>query len=438
MSTYAQGGYSQVIFHKDTNTIEKQQLLYSSNEWISYTTFTDIVMHQSLQTMSGLPHLTHYSISHSTTSNLPCLSMHMPFLGQTLYDYMKKIPMHDRLHEITHLMTQVIDICCDLQHQGILHTDIKPNNILVDSNQKVHVIDFNIVSIQKNPTEWVQGIGTWNYAPPEIVLHFQPTVTSIPWSIGMMIASLCYRFPFPSRTARPTSKQSASRRFWRKLQEHLHTTNYDHWPIPSDFETRFPPIWCDLLRDALRWDPSTRISLEDMRTRINAYHVPTITKTIEWPCDPSQWPLAVRARIIGWFFQFCKAWDLFHLFSNMVCILDRSGVFFQTQHVSSCEMTSVIIIMMLYLQGEHVHDRFEWLDWIQSNLSMTEMDFPRIQRRLWELGEFLSFQIWQKPWMHEQESRDEWLKLKRWFQYRTKPYHRSIIGSDIKKTKKQI
>jgi serine/threonine protein kinase len=430
MSLLASGGYSDVFFHRDEKVVEKKQAMYSSNEWLSYSTFTDIVIHQSFQSIQGIAHL---SQPPRPDYEKQCISMYMPYLGITLNDYVRNIPVKDRLHELTRIMTQVIDICNEMMHQGVLHTDLKPANILVDVKTKdVHVIDFNVIALRKNTSTWNEGIGTWNYAPPEIVQNLQPTNTSLTWTISMMLASLAYRYPYPSKSCKPSSKHLASRRFWYKLQKELSSSHEAHWPVPPDYIDRFPDVWIQLFRDAWHWNPQTRITLKELQYRLDSYHKPRIPQQITWECDPKCLCACIRAKIINWFFRFCKDWDIPYLFSNMVCILDRSGNYIENQYTYHRpeEIATAIIMMMLYMRSEYVFDNTEWLQWFQDHLQVSSEHHPIVQRVLWEIATDRSFQLWQQPIFPM--NMQSMLRLKQWFQQRRQRYTLQSLPAEFK------
>lgn len=59
---------------------------------------------------------------------------------QTLYEFLRS----DRTDK--ELMDVAIDICVkvrEIHQKGIIHNDLKLDNLMVDEGRKVHVIDFN-------------------------------------------------------------------------------------------------------------------------------------------------------------------------------------------------------------------------------------------------------------------------------------------------------
>ena len=107
------------------------------------------------------------------------------------------------------VMRQVADALEHAHGHGVVHRDIKPDNIIVDAGWKAHVVDFGIakptdMSGQENITRQGLAIGTPHYMAPE---QFRPKLGEIGprsdvYSVG---AVLCHALlghpPFEADTA---------------------------------------------------------------------------------------------------------------------------------------------------------------------------------------------------------------------------------------------
>lgn len=69
--------------------------------------------------------------------------------GTLLDQYLKDYPINDRDHLYTTIFLPLIDALSYLHKKGILHRDIKPNNILIDSEGNPYLLDFGSATFYK-------------------------------------------------------------------------------------------------------------------------------------------------------------------------------------------------------------------------------------------------------------------------------------------------
>ncbi|QLG71809.1 hypothetical protein HG535_0C01580 [Zygotorulaspora mrakii] len=101
-------------------------------------------------------------------------------------------------------LCSALDHC---HHMGIYHCDIKPENVLLDLNDNVHLCDFGLSTTCQYLAPNV-CIGSSYYMAPERILYYNDTtkdttVTSFPtstgdiWSLGIILINLtCIRNPW--------------------------------------------------------------------------------------------------------------------------------------------------------------------------------------------------------------------------------------------------
>jgi serine/threonine-protein kinase PRP4 len=88
-----------------------------------------------------------------------------------------------------------------LKSNGILHADIKPDNILVDKNRKiVKICDLGSAMLSED-IEITPYLVSRFYRPPEVILGLSYDTSMDMWSIGCVIFELfAGRILFPGKT----------------------------------------------------------------------------------------------------------------------------------------------------------------------------------------------------------------------------------------------
>lgn len=138
-------------------------------------------------------------------AQVPCIVMEFVD-GEPLGDYLAR---HRRLHwtKAVKIVTQIADGLTALHEQGIVHRDIKPDNIIYTSARPRHakLLDFGIArGLQASEEKLTQSgvlIGTPAYMAPEQLLGEVASKHSDIYSLGMLLHELLYgELPFGSNT----------------------------------------------------------------------------------------------------------------------------------------------------------------------------------------------------------------------------------------------
>ena len=142
----------------------------------------------------------------------------------------------------------MLQICRALEaahSEGVIHRDLKPQNVMLDSNGRVYVMDFGIARSAHLPGMTQTGalIGTPEYMSPEQARGEKLTASSDLFSLGVIFYELLTgKSPYPSDAPLGT--------LWKRLQEK---------PIsPIAVDPTVPKPLSDIVMKALELEPETR------------------------------------------------------------------------------------------------------------------------------------------------------------------------------------
>jgi serine/threonine protein kinase len=112
-------------------------------------------------------------------------------------------------------------VCSALHYahqKGVVHCDIKPANIMVDTTGKVLVADFGIARVTDAATVTMVGAGTPAYMAPEQAKGMEPTPETDVYALGTVLYEMLTGGERPFTGSRATITGSTSERvLWEKL-----------------------------------------------------------------------------------------------------------------------------------------------------------------------------------------------------------------------------
>ena len=103
--------------------------------------------------------------SYGICDGMPYISMEL-VAGGSLFQLMQNSPGKTDIARVMKICEQVAQALRCAADQGLVHGDIKPENVLLDSNGNAKIVDFGLAAMQKDTDEiW----GTPYYISPEKV-----------------------------------------------------------------------------------------------------------------------------------------------------------------------------------------------------------------------------------------------------------------------------
>lgn len=173
-------------------------------------------------------------------------------LEQYIYGEMGLIPEHNALP----MFLEILDTVAYLHQNGILHLDIKSNNVMILPDGRVKLIDLGIASRMSDASNST-GFGTPAYMPPEQSEKGQCGRYTDIFALGILLFEMLIgTVPFTGHKA-------------SEIQQKI---KYEPTPQMKDF---YPPINPNLqfiVERALAKDPMMRYqSCEEFKSFINDY-----------------------------------------------------------------------------------------------------------------------------------------------------------------------
>mmetsp|Transcript_18582 Transcript_18582/g.45657 ORF Transcript_18582/g.45657 Transcript_18582/m.45657 type:complete len:365 (+) Transcript_18582:6-1100(+) len=167
-------------------------------------------------------------------------------------DLCRYVREHRRLseQESCRLFCQIVEGLRYCHDSGIVHRDVKLDNLLIDEHKNIKIVDFGFSVSFKEGQKLRKACGSPSYAAPEIVARrpYSPTGVDV-WSSGVVLyAMVCGYFPFQGSNNQELCKRIVKGKF----------------ECPSFMSSECK----DLVRKMMNVDVSKRISIRGIQEHV--------------------------------------------------------------------------------------------------------------------------------------------------------------------------
>src|SRR5690554_6153462 len=167
----------------------------------------------------------------------------------TLKDFIQKEYPVD-LNKIKKFSLQICEGIKEIHNNGIIHRDLKTNNIMLDESENIRIMDFGLSksSLVSTMTSLGSVLGTLGYVAPEQVTNSQVDLRADIFSFGVILYELCTnQLPFKGENEIAL----------------IHSLFNTIPQVPSSINKNIPSFIDDVVEKCLKKEPDRRFKCTD-------------------------------------------------------------------------------------------------------------------------------------------------------------------------------
>lgn len=196
-----QGGFADVYAATDTLLSIKVALKIPNSQWVSDELIAAFRREAKLTMGFEHPHILPIRDASFIDGRFVIVT---PLADRTLDDRLKNRMSFETAFEFT---SQLLDAVAYAHQHGVIHCDIKPENVMLFEHDWLRLGDFGIAKVAQNTING-SGTGTLGYMAPEQAMG-KPSKRSDVFSIGLIAHRMLsgkwpeypFEWPFPGATA---------------------------------------------------------------------------------------------------------------------------------------------------------------------------------------------------------------------------------------------
>jgi hypothetical protein len=147
------------------------------------------------------------------------------------------------LDEAAAVLAPIADAVCFAHDNGVLHLDLKPENVLITRDGLVKVADFGVAALTNAAGQALSAGGTLGYMPPEQLRGAEVDARTDVWAFAALAFQvLTGAVPFAAAS----------------IESALEKASRSAVPVPGEYEPSLPPAVDDVLACALSPDAADR------------------------------------------------------------------------------------------------------------------------------------------------------------------------------------